>query len=323
VFEEYFLATEQHAVHGGYILKHQDFWLLGDIVSISCLRLPISEGIVNTTYSGVGVQLLKSALKSNPLLFALGMGGLNQPLPRLLRVLGWSLWSVPFHFKVIHSGPVLANVRILRSTALRRLSFGAASATGLGSAVIKARQAVGRLRRTRDEGVSAVPVEQFDEWTDRVWQDCKTQYSMIGVRDSAALNRLYPPTEKKFIRLKINRHGATVGWAVLLDTTMRQHKQFGDLRVGSIVDCLAHPSEAPAVIEASTTALERADVDLIVSNQSHASWSRAFAGAGFLRGPSNFVFGASRDLSKRLEPFEESRTLIHLTRGDGDGPIHL
>ena len=45
--------------------------------------------------------------------------------------------------------------------------------------------------------------------------------------------------------------------------------------------------------------------------------------AGFLRGPSNFIFAASKNLAKLLEPFDSAKDEIHINRGDGDGPIHL
>jgi hypothetical protein len=60
-------------------------------------------------------------------------------------------------------------------------------------------------------------------------------------------------------------------------------------------------------------------MDLILSNQSHAAWCRAFEHAGFLKAQSNFIFAASKKLSELLQPFEETRTRMHFTRADGDG----
>ena len=60
-------------------------------------------------------------------------------------------------------------------------------------------------------------------------------------RDAATLDQLYPPSDPRFLRVR-----AVGGWAVLLDTRMQDHKQFGDMRVGTIVDCLAPPESATA-----------------------------------------------------------------------------
>ena len=114
-----------------------------------------------------------------------------------------------------------------------------------------------------------------------------------------------------------------VGWSVLLDTPMSGHNQFGNLRVGTLCDCLALPGHVFDVAAAATLHLESAGVDVIVSNQAHVDWRRALGRCVFLSGPSNFLFAASPALAKLLEPFDRERERIHMTRGDGDGPIHL
>jgi hypothetical protein len=109
----------------------------------------------------------------------------------------------------------------------------------------------------------------------------------------------------------------------MLDTQMSRHKHFGNMRVGSIVDCLAEPEMAGLVVRYATAFLERKGVDLIVSNQANSAWRKAFVAAGYLAGPSNFILALSPMLADRLEPLEAARRHIHMNRGDGDGPIHL
>jgi hypothetical protein len=146
---------------------------------------------------------------------------------------------------------------------------------------------------------------------------------LAAARDAATLDVLYPAGHSRFQRLRVRRAGATIGWAVMLDTRMQADPHFGDLRLGSIVDAWAHPADAPAVIWAARQWLRRRGVDLIVSNQSHAAWVQGLRRAGFLNGPSNFIFGASRALCDRLGPDQTAVRHHHWTRGDGDGPIHL
>jgi hypothetical protein len=96
----------------------------------------------------------------------------------------------------------------------------------------------------------------FSGWADDLWNACKGPYAMIAVRDSETLNILYPASSNRFLCYKVT-HGSTVlGWAVLLDTEMRDHKHVGNLRVGSIVECLALPEQAFAVVRAATQLLE-------------------------------------------------------------------
>jgi hypothetical protein len=117
--------------------------------------------------------------------------------------------------------------------------------------------------------------------------------------------------------LRVSRNGAAIGWAIIGER--RKDPKFGRMRVGSIVDCWASPENVAAVVRAATQALEKDGVDLIVSNQSHHAWRRAFERAGFLKGPSTFIFAASKKLTELLKPLEENRPSFHITRADGDG----
>ena len=135
-------------------------------------------------------------------------------------------------------------------------------------------------------------------------------------RDAATLDQLYPPSDPRFLRVR-----AVGGWAVLLDTQMQDHKQFGDMRVGTIVDCLAPPESAADVIRAAASLLEQRGVDLIVSNQLHAAWSRALLESGFRTGPSNYLLALSPAFAEAAGGANHDQ--FHINRGDGDGPIHL
>jgi hypothetical protein len=104
---------------------------------------------------------------------------------------------------------------------------------------------------------------------------------------------------------------------------MKDHNYFGSMRVGSVVDCLAVAGEEDQVVSMATRHLERHGADIIVTNQLHRSWGKAFSGNGYLVGPSNFIFAASQQLAQKLHPFERNASNVHLTRGDGDGPINL
>jgi hypothetical protein len=72
-------------------------------------------------------------------------------------------------------------------------------------------------------------------------------------------------------------------------------------------------------VRAATAFLEKTGIDLIVSNQSHQAWRRAFERNGFLKGPSNFIFAASKKLTALLPLLQENSDTFHITRADGDG----
>ena len=314
-----FLVLDEGRVRGGYILRAQDFSFGGQIRQVAHYRLPLSEGVIDKTYLGVGALMLRHALAQQPLLFALGMGGLDRPLPRMLQATGWSLRSVGFYFKVLRPARFLRNIRPLRKTAVRRTFMDLAAWSGAGWAGLQVLRLVkGSQGGAGDSPATIEAFRNFGPWADELWERCHARYAAIGVRSSGILNNLYAG-EERFLLWRVIRQGTVIGWAVALDTAMQDDKYFGSLRLGSIVDVLALPEDAPAVMAAAAKELEQRGVDLIVSNQCHKAWADALRQAGFLEGPSNFIFATSKKLAALSSAFDG----FHINRGDGDGPIHL
>jgi hypothetical protein len=302
-------AHEDGAVRGGYILRRQRFSVSGETVAVAQYRLPVSEGAVNQAYATLDLRLVGDALAREPLLYALGMGGWDLPLPQMLKRLGWRMCAVPFHFKVVHPFRFLREIGRLRTTPLRRLILDAAAYSGAGWLGLKMMGHARRVPKTRCDTAAS-----FAGWADEVYEQSRPDYTLLALRDARTLDQLYPTGDPRFLRVR-----AAGGWAVLLDTAMEGHKQFGNIRVGTIVDCLAPIDDAVTVIRAATRTLEQRGADLIVSNQLHAAWCAALAGAGFRRGPSNFLFAASPALAALIPEAEDGE--LHINRGDGDGPI--
>jgi len=315
--EERFLMVEEGPiVRGGFILQHQDFWLGAEQASIAHFRLPLSEGLVDRKYVSLGMQLVREALQRQPRLFALGMGGRQNPLPRLLAAMKWQVWDVPFYFFVNRPARFLRGIRALRTNWWRRAVLDAAAFSGLGWAGSRLWNLVGQTAAANQKPDA---IESWFPWADPLWSECKQRYSFLAVRDGATLDLRYPDGSGRFHRRMLRRNGRPAGWFVVVDTVMQEHKQFGNLRVGTIVDVLAEPGVAAAVIEAAARFLRARNVDVIISNQMHPVWGEALRAAGFRRAPSNFALA----VSPGLKEFCGDGAGIHMNRGDGDGPIHL
>jgi hypothetical protein len=323
LYQEFFVALEGNMVRGAYVMKPQAFSFDGKVTMIANFELPISEGIVDRRYAHVGLLILKEALKRQPLLFALGGGSYNEPITQMLKAANWSMVSCPFYFKVNHPFRFLREIVFLRRKRSRRIILDALAFSGLGWTAIKSLQSLKGLTQGAAADLTSEEVESFFSWADEIWKRAKDDYAMIAVRDAAILNTLYPSMSKRFRRIKVLRCGEVIGWAVLLNTKMDDHKQFGGMRVGSVVDCLAVEGEEYQVVAMATRYLERLGIDIIVTNQQHRSWCKAFSGNGYLVGPSNYIFAVSPQLAEKLTPFEVGSSKVHLTRGDGDGPINL
>jgi hypothetical protein len=318
LFNEFFLAIDGGKVRGGYALKHQNFSFAdGSVRSVGYYHHPISEGIVDKAHAIVGSLLLRDAMQRCPLLYCLGMGGYDRPLPKMLVRLGWSHYLVPFYLQIVRPARFLRDMQALRTSAARRFLMDIGAYSGVGGVAAKTFHLFRRLLAPRAAPCQVEVVDDFGPWADVLWQRCEQAYAMTAVRDSATLRCLYPGSDRHFTRLRVKCNGEDIGWAVVGEK--RKDPKYGSLHVGSIVDCWAPPQDALAVIRSAAAALERAGADLIVSNQSHKDWCAALEAAGFLKAPSNFIFAASKKLAELLRPFEEVKCRLHFMRADGDG----
>ncbi len=318
LFNKFFLALDGVTVRGGYALKHQNFTFPdGTIRSIGYYHHPLSEGIVNKSYAIVGTLLLRDAMQRSPLLYCLGMGGYDRPLPQMLVRLGWSHHLLPFYFRIVHPYRFLKEMQALRQSRWHRWFMDLAANTGTGWMALKVLGGIAELKAPRTAPYALTEVEEFSGWADALWEQSKGSYAFTAVRDSETLRALYPTDDKHFSRLRVSRKGTDIGWAVVGER--RQEAKYGALRVGSLVDCWASLEDAVPVVQVATQKLEQQGLDLIVSNQSHPSWGRALKATGFLAGPSNFIFAGSQKLAQLLQPFEKTQFQMHFTRADGDG----
>src|SRR5271165_2641271 len=89
LYNEYFIALEGDAVRGAYRLKPQPFAVRDEVVMISALTLPLSEGIVDPRFAMVGIELIQDAMARHPLLFGLGMGSFDAKIARFLQAMKW------------------------------------------------------------------------------------------------------------------------------------------------------------------------------------------------------------------------------------------
>jgi hypothetical protein len=319
LWTEVWLAHEGQSVRGGFLLKHERLLLPEGILEVGNFQLPLSEGIVDRRYATVGLTLPQQALALQPALYSLGMGSVTRPLPRLLARLKWTVEEVPFFFRVVHGGAFVRNVRALRSSPRRRAlldTLGTSGVAGLGALSWRAAALARALMQPG--GVRLTAVERFDERADGVLAASRATHTALLDRSSAALNIKFPAGDARLRRFMVEESGRVCGWLLLTVSDLKDHKQFGDLRLGCLVDGLAEPHLIGAAVAAAAHELSAAGVDLIVSNQSHAAWQRALERSLFARGPSNFVLARSPAFAPNL-----ALASLHVNRGDGDGPINL
>ena len=330
VWNEFYVARDGEAVRGAYALKQEAMFVRGKGEHrIACYHHPLSEGVIDRAYTSVGILLARDALARQPFLYALGMGGAETPIAKMLKALGFTLTPIPFYFHVVNSTAFLREMKALRENHSRAQMMDIAAASGIGSVGIKVAQAFAGWRSHSAKPSATFTVDEVAEFSDadaisldELWSGAKEAVSFATVRDAKTMRLLYPAhTYLAHVastrKLRVSRDGRVIGWAII--GIRRKDAKFGEMRVGSMVDCWAKPEDAATVIRAASDALEKDNVDLIVSNQSHQAWQSALERAGFLKGPTNFIFATSKKLSELLGPSLKDDASFHVTRADGDG----
>jgi hypothetical protein len=325
VWREYHLAIDDgDQVRGAYALKPQQWWVHGKVHMVSDWQGPFSEGAIDTRFAALGLRMVRDMLKKRPALYSWGHGGNEQPVIQMLSKMGWQMHETPFCLKVLKPVRFLRLNRRLRSSPERRLGLDLLAYSGAGSVGLRVLHLGLRLADPAILRARATVVPSFGEWADALWEDCKGRYSALAVRDAAMMNRLMPAGQwPPVTRLRVESAGRTVGWAAVMDTQMNGNDNYGELRVGSVVDCLARPQSAGLVVAAATRYLKRIGVDIVVSNQAHPAWSRGFAQNGYVVLPNRRLFAASPALRDLLAPFHDTGRGLHLTNMDGHGPMAL
>lgn len=319
-YQAAYVLIDGSAVRGGYILKSEQLFVGRQSLSVCNYQLPLSEGIVDRKYAMVGVQLIKDALGRQPRLYCLGMGNTARPLPRLLTRLGWAVSKVPFLFRIENASNFTKEIRWLRQTARLRLLLNLARNTGILAGFIGLSRLLRRVFGSGlPAGVSFTEVPDLPEEIDELFYSLGDDYGLMCDRRASAMRARLPASDSRLLRMVLRKSGKLAGWVVISVSQLSSHTQFGNMKLGCIVDGLAAPADVNLVVAEACRRLEKGRCDLLVSNQTHPEWIACLRRRGFVQGPSNFILALS-------PPLAASRATVssaHFNRADGDGPINL
>jgi hypothetical protein len=325
-FRHFVVVDDAGEVRGGYFIRTQPFDIRGQVHGVGHYQAPLSEGIVDKRYAAVGAAMLAHALGEQPLLFAMGMGSRDRPLPRMLHAMGWAILETPFYFLVLNGKRFLRNIGPLRGRAECRVAADVLAFLGLGGLALKAMQ--GARRRSRFDGrYRQHPIEEFSDWADQIWLESAPQYSLSAVRSADYLRFVYPlmgpHVASPYYGVQLTEGDRPAGWVQMLDCQPRDRSYFGEMRVAALVDGVGPRAAIPSLVHSAVEAARERHADIVISNQMHRDWTSALKTAGFWQGPSNYLLALSKGLRKLVEPLEEAIPRIHFNRGDGDGRVNL
>jgi hypothetical protein len=321
-FRHFVVVDDAGDVRGGYFIRTQPFYIRGQVHGVGHYQAPLSEGIVDQRFAAVGAAMLAHALAEQPLLFAMGMGGMDRPLPRMLRAMGWPILETPFYFLVLNGKRFLRNIGPLRGRMERRMAADVLAFSGLGGLALKGIQRA--RRRSRFDGrYGQHSIQEFSNWADQIWQASAERYALSAVRSADYLRFIYPRIDSHYYGVRLTAGDTPQGWVQMLDCEPLDRSYFGQMRVAALVDGVGAPAAIPSLVHSGVAAAKERHADIVISNQMHRDWASALRAAGFWQGPSNYLLALSKGLRKLLEPLEEATPRIHFNRGDGDGRVNL
>jgi len=318
----HYVALDDSEARGGFLVMEQPAWINGEVCRASNYQSFLSESVRDRKFGPVSVHMLKYIEQRSPYAFILGMGDAHNQLPRFLQGAGWTLRSIPFLFHVQNVRNFLREMRIFRLNVYRRMAARAASISGVGWTAMRLLQARPFGSIGGWPGLTVDRIKSWGSWADEIWERYRTQCSFAVVRDRTTLDLLYPLAEERLEVYLVSKGSSPIGWAACLNTPMIDDKHFGNLRVVTILDCAAAPEFAITFARSITCHLEKSGADLVITNQGHSLWISAFRKAGFLSAASNYLLATSKELSAAILA-GGGKHRVHLTRGDGDGRIHL
>ena len=165
-----FIAMEDGEARGGFIELLHPAWLNGSVQTVANYQSPLSEGICDKKYGLVGMQMIRYIQQQRPYLFVVGMGDPGNPLPRLLRASNWSVFPVPFLFRVENAGRFLREVRTLRSSATKRMAASVAALTGAGWIGLRVLRGLSLPAMLSARRYSIEPLQKWGSWADELWE---------------------------------------------------------------------------------------------------------------------------------------------------------
>jgi len=316
------VAHDGAEVRAGMVLFDTRAVVAGDVRNFAWVYNPVSEGLIDRTWTLAIVHLVKWAQGNRPFLMCLGVGSMDEKWAQFMVKMNWRHAPVPFLFLPLRPKRVLRDLPALRSRPAVSRSASLAAAVG-GGAVLAGILRTQRVWATRRAEVDVTQEEMFGPWADVLYDAARADYGAAVVRDQRYLEQLYQQGDDRYRILRVrDRSGAEAGWTVVTSRRMQENRYFGNLHVGTLVDGFGTLGSLPAVLGAAVQRLADEGVDLVIANLSHDSWVKAARRLGFLPGPTNFYFFVSPGGAPLLEP-----TLpvgeIHLARGDCEGPLTL
>jgi hypothetical protein len=252
----------------------------------------------------------------------------EQPAVRVFTGVGWRhLGVVPQYVRVL-------NARAFAAALVRRgerflpppwsrIWDAATRSSGLATTVVgttfRIAATAGWLRRSRVVDVSVVEEHGFDSAYSELAEHVKSKLGVWVVRDAEYLASRYGGRLSAYRLIACRQSGRLLGYCIVKNRQFRGDARMGDIRMGTIVDCVFDPDTPrvlDALLHAAVSVCRRERLDVIFCSASLRQVRRHLTRHGFLPIPGT-LHAAVYDRTGAIAEMPALDSW-HLMRGDSD-----
>jgi len=175
------------------------------------------------------------------------------------------------------------------------------------------------VARHRSSRVEVREEQGFDDGYEKLWQAVSGHFGACLARDRQYLQRRFGRHPDRYRVIGCRQENLLLGYCIVKTKQFSNDSRMGDMKVGTIVDCLFDPA-APVALQALldfvVKKLAQEGVHAVLCTASHAAVRRLLRGNGFFAIPGNLNFAYYNRTNVTLQdiPLES----WHLMRGDSD-----
>lgn len=279
----------------------------------------------------VGPLLIKEVNRSLDCALSLFV---EPPVLRILRGLKWTHQGVlPQYLRILDAPGVSRNLQLsgLKALTVQTVDTSAAAPLRLVESLLRMLGgwglAVGQalwvgltiVARPRSLPVEVREEQGFDDSYNQLWQAVGGRFGACIARDQKYLQWRFGRKPDRYRVLGCRQENRLLGYCIVKTKQFSNDPRMGNMKVGTIVDCLFDP-DAPAALQTLldyvVKVCEREGVHVVLCTASHAAVRRLLRANGFLAIPGNLNFAYHNRTNVPLQdiPLEA----WHLMRGDSD-----
>tara|TARA_B100001059_G_C17820463_1_gene577929 strand:- start:558 stop:1631 length:1074 start_codon:yes stop_codon:yes gene_type:complete len=308
---DYFIVVENNKfIRAVVAIKNQQYLINGKEINFKDIQLPISESIIDRKFLFQNLFFFSKIVNLSSNMHGLGMGGLNEPLPKILSKLNFKKHLIPFFIF-----PISIKKTLYIYLKRKKNNFPSHILEILSPIDFCYKFLINFSQNISNE-IRREEFNLFAQKDDELWDKVKCNFDLISVKNKINLNLVYNSKRFDLLKIRIYENKEYLGWIVLKITKHKNSNHFFDSKTCTVVDMLCKKIHYNILVKEIKKISLKHNCDVILVNSTNVDFNINLKNNFFININSNFGF-----VFKSSENININKSWI--TRGDGDGPINL